>query len=448
MPHAILRLLLWTAALLAVGGLLTGAYFVHQEMSAERAAESPGDRVESPRRAENRVVKLGESLARSLGIEEEPARAATWYETTTVYGRVVPNPRATFEVRSPFPGTLRAAEAPWPAPGRVVTKGQVIGRVDVRVGPQDRLDLLSKLNGARKKVEGADEAVKTLKPRFDRVMKSADVPPREKEEVRLALIEAETALATARGDVELWQGALDEIEAHSRDKSGTWVRPLTAPADGEVAELAGQPGTAVEAGGLVVKLVDFRRVLLRLDLPPEVLAGGAPAQVEASGATAGPAALRGTSNRPDPAPAEAALPAVLVGPAPQVDAASQWAGYLYEASLKSDAAAPGGALWRPGLFVRADVRPARAAPQEAVAVPAGALLYHQGRALVYVRDLKPGEYARREVQVLGRDGDRWLLAPRPRFAPAGVGLDPDELVVKSQPQVLLSEEFRIDVDND
>src|SRR5689334_2894943 len=111
MTRLVLRLLLWSAALLAVGGLLTGAYFVHDRMSAERAAESAGERA-PPRPPEKRLVKLGESLARSLGIEVEPARAAQWYETTAVYGRVVPNARATFEVRSPFPGTLRAGEAP------------------------------------------------------------------------------------------------------------------------------------------------------------------------------------------------------------------------------------------------------------------------------------------------------------------------------------------------
>jgi biotin carboxyl carrier protein len=431
-----LRLLVWGGALLALGGLLTGAYFVHQEMSAERAAESAGDRVALEKRVENRVIKLGEPLARRLGLDERPARPAKWYETTTVYGRVVPNPRATFEVRAPLAGTLRAGEAPWPAPGQFVKAGQGIGRLDVRVGPQDRLDLLSKLNGAKQKVKGAAEAARVQKGRVERLEQSGAVPPRDVEEARVALAEAEANLATARGDADLFQKALDEMDAHGPATSPTWVRPLMAPADGEVAELAAQPGTAVEAGGLVLKLVDFRRVLLRLDLPPEVLAGGAPAKVEA----------RRTADRPDSAPAEAPLCAGLVGPAPQVDAASQRAGYLYEATLPAEAA-PNGTLWRPGLFVRADARPAGATARDAIAVPAGALLYHQGRALVYVR-VQPGWYTRREVQVLGREGDHWLLAPRPRFALPGAGVEPEELVVSAQAQVLLGEEFRIDVDND
>jgi hypothetical protein len=52
-----------------------------------------------------------------------------------VYGRVVPNPRATAEVRAAFAGTLRARPGAWPALGAWATAGQVLGWVDIRVGP-------------------------------------------------------------------------------------------------------------------------------------------------------------------------------------------------------------------------------------------------------------------------------------------------------------------------
>src|SRR2546429_259791 len=77
------------------------------------------------------------------------------------------------------------------------------------------------------------------------------------------------------------------------------------------------------------------------------------------------------------------------GAAPQVDAVSQFAGYWYEVSPKFPspspaAAAPGHSTWRPGLFVKAALVGQHAKVQEAVAVPGTALLYHQGRTLVYV----------------------------------------------------------------
>src|SRR5262249_59614328 len=113
------------------------------------------------------------------------------------------------------------------------------------------------------------------------------------------------------------------------------------------------------------------------------------------------------------------------GAAPQIEPASQMAGYWFEVrpdvtapaapesngsgALKGDTRLRAGAVWRPGLFVKAFVKVPESAPRPAVSVPEGALLYHQGRALVYVR-LSPGRYERREVRVLGRDGDRWVLA--------------------------------------
>jgi hypothetical protein len=65
--------------------------------------------------------------------------------------------------------------------------------------------------------------------------------------------------------------------------------------------------------------------------------------------------------------------------------------------------------------------------------------------LVYVR-VKPGAYERREVRPLGREGDSWVLAARRPSDPTG--LEPGEVVVHRGAQVLLSEEFRSDVDVD
>jgi hypothetical protein len=64
---------------------------------------------------------------------------------------------------------------------------------------------------------------------------------------------------------------------------------------------------------------------------------------------------------------------------------------------------------------------------------------------VYVR-VRPGAYERREVRPLGREGGTWVLAARQ--APESTGLETGEVVVHRGAQVLLSEEFRSDVDVD
>jgi hypothetical protein len=94
-------------------------------------------------------------------LKDEPARAVRWEKRLPAYGRLVPNPRAAAEVRVAFAGTLRADPGGgWPAPGARVNAGDRLGWLDVRVGPQERLDLLTKLNEARLKQRGAEELVR------------------------------------------------------------------------------------------------------------------------------------------------------------------------------------------------------------------------------------------------------------------------------------------------
>ena len=108
--------LTWAVGLGLLAGLLAAAYYVHDWMLGRRAAEAAGDAVQAPKRAANNVVKLGATLAESHGIKDEPALSVQWQERVTAYGRVVPNARATAEVRAAFGGTLRAtSDSPWPA---------------------------------------------------------------------------------------------------------------------------------------------------------------------------------------------------------------------------------------------------------------------------------------------------------------------------------------------
>jgi hypothetical protein len=425
-----------------LGGVAAGAFFLHREMEKKRQQEAAGDQVQAPSRFQGKAVKLNANLADSYGLNVEPARPATWQERVAVYGRVVPNPRATFEVRAPFAGTLQSVEGtPWPAPGQTVGAGQPLARIALRVGPQERLDFVAKLAEAREKRQGAEEVCKRRQDIVDRLIKarSAGFSQRDLDEAQIQLVEAQTQLSSARAAVALLQQCLDEIDALPAKAAGAWSKALAAPAEGgrpmelELTELAAQPGTAVESGGLVARFVDCSRALVRLDLPAEVLHAGPPGNVELT--TAG---------------SSAAVKATLVGPAPQVDAASQLAGYFYQAEAPhsgNNTGKGGRSCWRPGLFIQA-LLPGGGS-REAIAIPASAVLYHQGRSLVYVRTV-PDLYERREVQILGHDGDRCLIAPLDVLLEdnqLNLGVKPDEQVVASQAQVLLSTEFRRDSDD-
>jgi len=454
-------LLKWILTLGLIVGLCFVAYWVNGEMRAERAQEGGGDKVQSPRRTKDGVVNLGIEEGDRYGLKEEPARAVLWSERVPVYGQVIPNPEATVEVRSPFAGTLRAdSDAAWPVPGQWVRSGQALGWVDIRIGTQERLSLQDNLNNARLKKEGTEKVLQLQNERVNRIEKvsrSQIVPGQQLDDARVLLADVETQLAIASAAVELWKKAIEEVDRPGGRKTSTYSQPLTAPADGEVTELAARPGMAIEAGGLVVQVVDFRRSLVRLNLPPEILAAGPPPQVQLFAIPANPPALSGVSNPPKSPETAPPVEATLIGPAPRVDVASQFVGYWYVAEATPSqgtamdaGSCPGGrgrpaVAWRPGLLVKANVKPPSAQTEQAITVPASAVLFHQGRSLVYVR-VKPGAYQRREVRLLSREGDFWVLDPR--HDSGLTGLEPGEAVVQSGAQVLLSEEFRSDVEAD
>jgi len=416
----------WLIALGTLALLGGGAYVIHKAARAERSMDED-DAVKNAARTKGNDVVLGPELAKKEGVTDAPARQVEWQPRLAVYGRVVPNPRATIEVRAPFSGSLRAAAGkPWPALGSRVKAGTVLGCLDIRVGPQERLDMQAKLHEARLKEKSAEEVFRIHQERYERLKAAAaGVSQTDVDAARVQMVQSRTDLATARAGVTRWQEALADIQRESRT-GNVWSRTLSAPADGEITEVAARAGTAVEAGGLIARLVDFSKPLLRLDMPVASLTKGAPAKVQIH--------MVGMGGPEDPS-----FPPVsgkLVGPAAQVDAASQLAGYWYEIDLsgekKEAQRLPASELWRPGLFVKTEAPDARATPTKALAVPATALVYHDGRTFVYIREA-PGRFERRPVQVLGHDGAAVILTGAIR---------PGEPVVDHGAQLLLSEEFR------
>jgi hypothetical protein len=424
---------LWRVGLvLLLGGVFAATYRIeHDEESEDREEEEV---VQRPRDAKDGSVELSASRIKNAGIETAPARKAGWTERMTVYGRVVPNPRGVVDLRAPFAGAVQTGERiAWPQLGQLVRPGETLGVLDIRVGPQERLELDAKLREARLRNQGAVEVEQVQRERVDRLRSLATsdiVSRRELTEALVALSEAQTQLSTTNAALELWTTALSQI--NDRDPSvSRWRMPLVSAAEGEITQVLVRPGAAVEAGSPVVRIVNFKHLLVRLDFPPNLWNGPPPPSVRLLGEARGENPTAASENEYSK---QAGLEARLVGMAPQVDVSSQATGYWYEASAEPKASP----AWRPGLFVKARISPPDATSQPAIAVPATAVLWHAGQAWLYVQT-SPGQFARRSVQLLGPDGADCLVAS---------GVVVGELVVSAQSQVLLSEEFRTEGDDD
>ena len=330
---------------------------------------------------------------------------------------LLPNPNATIEVRAPFACVVHAdADVPSFRIGALVQARQTLALFEPRFSPLEKLDLKAKSVEAEARYKGAEDVLKIRQERLTRLesITSGSISRGDLDAATIQFSDARMQKDIAWTQWNIWKQSLESVGEKKKV-------PILAPIAGEIAEIGAQPGANVEAGQLLVRLVDFRRVLVRLEFPLAGDGAAPPADVE----------VETLSSTPD---TPTRWHANLRGAAPAIEIGLQKASYLYEI-MPRQGAAPN---WRPGIYVKAVLNDPAKTALPAMAIPASALLVHQGRTLVYVQ-LNPGRYERREVQVVGRDGGTLYVSS---------GVREDEAVVSKHPQALLSEEFRSDVDDD
>jgi hypothetical protein len=440
----------WVLSLAILAILIGAAFFIHH---LNRSEQSEKEKEAIPRAKEpgggGYEVWFKEALAKTYDWKEVPLAEENWVPVVPVFGRVIINPRTTVEVRAPFAGTIRADNG-WPLLAGTLETGKTIGHIDLRLSPQEILDLRNKYEEASKNKAGAEEIWKNQKELLESLKASpGTVPQKDLVAAKVAEVEARTKKAIAEAAFRNFQKYFDEM---GNLKKEAWSQPLVVPQSaevtrGEIAELPVRPGMVVEAGALIARVMDFRKALVRVDVPVHATVPP-PAELDVAALPPVPQPATGAVEQPRPMPT---LKAKRIGIAAQHESTPQFVGYLYEVDVAEGSERT---LWRPGLFVKAQLQDKDAVAVEAWKVPARAVLYHQGRALIYIHrtDSKEGAkgkltlFSRIEVEVLGRkkEKDREFII----FTSQDFRLAKGDLVVTYNLDKLLSEEFRSDVDID
>ena len=408
-----MRTLALTVAIVLVAAGGVGLFAYTQYSTRKDSAGTPVTRISTP---SGMGVKF--TAAKTYGIESGPIQRVLWHPKIFVDGRVLVNPHATLEVKAPFAGVLSAGElfriaAP-------VKAHDELALFEARFSPLEKLDLKAKSVEADERFKGAEKVLKIREARVHRLdlLPSGSISRGDLDLASIQLADARMHTDIAQTQREIWNRALETVGKKS------FSVPIKAPITGEIAEIGAQPGANVEAGQLIVRLVDFDRALVRLDFPL-ARAGAVPpdcVDIETPSSLLEPSARRR---------------ARLLGPAPNVEVGLQKASYLYEIVPSKPRPAPS---WRPGLYVKAVLDDPAEKAQPALAIPASALLLHLGQTWVYL-PLESSRYERRKVEVRDRDGDTMYVSAE------GWRSGENQVVIKHA-QVLLSEEFRSDVDND
>ena len=384
------------------------------------------DDVEAKQLPEQEVLNKGTvyvdpASAERIGIQKVAAKNTPFKPTTEVYGRVIPNPNAIFEVMSPSAGQVFIDSGSLPMPGASVIKGQQLATIKVRISPDLRADFESRIDEAKARMKNNEDVVGSLS-RISQGLES--ISARE----ILSRTELDTARANhskAKSQVELdkaiianWQSVMNRVNATESVEGDFWHLPLLSPHEGTIAEIATAEGAYVEAGTLLLRIIDFSQQLIRIEVPLDINSTLEDSTVVDTLAIK----CRGNS-----------FDASYLGRAPSIDLSSQNSHILYSIQDASH-------QLRAGLLVTASIANGES-KVDAISVPNASILQHRGLRCVYVA-IDESTYQRRSVDVLGIRGSETFVKPSvDSMQDIAIGVSDGEWVVSSGAQLLLSREF-------
>jgi hypothetical protein len=392
----------------ALAALLTWAFIEgRQELERERERERP---IKVPPRVSRdpsgeTIVTIGSEVQARIALSVVPLKESTHRPETVAFGELEEDPSRTFVLRAPFAGVVREGSKPWPVLGRTLEDRAVVGMLEPRLTPVERLDVETKLSVARGEVAAVAavaSASRAAAQRSKALHERANYSTGEEVEQS----EAKAAADEARLKAAQEAVHLGEVIA-ARTSGAVTLAPLSVERGGEVVESLVRPGEAVEAGQPMLRVTSYDELFARVELPAgEIL----PEPVSSARVVV-------LGREDDPLRAERVA-------LTRLDPRTRGVAVLFR--VKQD-----NFPLRPGAAVVAYL-PRTEAPLTGVTLPRSAVVRFLGKAWVYCQ-LSADRFARREIPATQPTDDGW-------FVPSGVKAG--ERVVATGAQLLLSEELK------
>lgn len=364
------------------------------------------DRRPSRTAAGDPIVRLEPAAQTRIGLRTQVAAAQTIQPEVVAFGRLEEDPSRAFVLRATTAGTLHfAAGHDWPRLGQSLADNAVVGTIEPRLAPADRIALTNQLGTARAEFGASTSSVTAARAAYERarILNADDknVSDRILEEAVARLAAEEARLKTAGETVQL-------LEESLRTASPTGTKPLTVERGGEVVQIMAQPGEAVEPGAPILRVARLDRLFARVDVPVGE-------HIPSTVSTARIVAV-GYDDTP--------IPAERVGLAAMAEPGGQGQSFLFR--LK-------GTLFglRPGLAITARIA-VPGPPRTGVVIPLAAVVRVTGKSYAFAQT-SANEFVRKEVP-LDQPIDGGYLVP--------TNFSAGDRVVTQGAQLLLSEEFK------
>ncbi len=351
------------------------------------------------------IIRIAEPVQERIGLRTTAIDQASLASELIAYGRLEEDPSHSFTLRSPVAGTLQVvAPSPWPSIGQTIGGATVIGSVQPRIAPTDRVTLTNQLATARSDATSAAAAVETARAAYDRARTlNADA----KNVSDRVVEEARSRFETERARLDAARETVRTIETSLQSGGPASSTPLVLQSEGTVVEIMGQPGESVEAGSPLLRISRLDRLMARIDLPlgENLQSGAVTARIVAAG------------QEHQPVDADRIATAAVDQKAP---------GQAFLFRLRESRFG-----LRPGLAVTAYIATG-AAKRIGATVPTAAVVRLSGKAYVYVQTGNE-QFTRKEIRTDSPVASGYFI---------GNQLPPGTRIVTVGAQTLLSEEFK------
>ena len=352
------------------------------------------------------LLKISPKMQAQAGIRTLVLTTHRLQPEILAYGRLEEDPGLSFTLRAPVAGILHAGkDGRWPTIGETLFPEAIIGTIEPRFAPAERISLLNQLTTARAELNASTSAAATARAAYERArILNADnknVSDRVLQEAESRMKEQEERAKAAKENVQL----LDE-SLRAFGPAGS--KPLVAERGGDVVELMAHPGEAIEPGSPILRLTRLDRLLARIEIPPSERV---PPNVSSARIVA-----TGLEDQP--------IPATRVAVAPNADPQTQGQPFYFRLATVHFGLRPGHAVtayvYLPGT------------PRQGVIIPRAAVVRVSGMTYAYVQTA-PDQFVRKQVP---------LDYPVEGGYFSSANFSPGEKVVVVGAQTLVSEEFK------
>lgn len=394
-------------AALLVWLFLGGRQELARERERERAVKVP-PRIS--RVGGEAVITLDRDTQARIGLRTAALVARSLSPEVVAYGTFQEDPARSFTLRAPVAGVLRPPPAGrWPDIGARLADRAVVGVVEPRFAPVERVDLASRLATARADAEAATASLTAARAALER---NRTLNAENKIVSDRAVQEAEARVKGEEARLRALQETARLIDASLRAVSGpTGPRPLVVERGGEVVEVFAQPGETIEGGQPILHTARFDRLLARVHL----------AAGQSTDRPAGTARIVVFGHEAE------SLRGLRIGLGAAVDPTTRGQTLLFRVERR-------GFPLRPGASVTAYL-PLSGQARAGVVLPRSAIVRSEGRAWAYVQGGDRG-FTRRPVPLDTPAGGGWFVS---------AGFEPGERVVVEGAQTLLSEELKYQI---